>query len=43
MKLFADESFVNLLRAEGLDTLPKYLSDRISAPTPQPELEGENA
>ena len=48
-KLFADESFVNLLRAEGLDTLPKYLSDRISAPeitistTPQPELEGESA
>jgi hypothetical protein len=30
-KLFADESFVNLLRAEGLDTLPKYLSDRFSA------------
>ena len=50
-KLFADENFVNLLRAEGLDTLPKYLSDRISAPdttisqitTPQPELEGETA
>jgi ParB family chromosome partitioning protein len=52
-KLFADESFVNLLRAEGLDTLPKYLSERISAPlgqvtsqpstTPQPELEGESA
>jgi hypothetical protein len=48
-KLFADESFVNLLRAEGLDTLPKYLSDRISAAdtstntTPQPELEGESA
>ncbi len=48
-KLFADESFVNLLRAEGLDTLPKYLSDRISAPeitistTPQSELEGESA
>ena len=49
-KLFADESFVNLLRAEGMDTLPKYLSDRISAPdttntatTPQPELEGETA
>ena len=50
-KLFADESFVNLLRAEGLDTLPKYLSDRISAQditispitTPQPELEGETA
>ena len=44
---------VNLLRAEGLDTLPKYLSDRISAPsvqtthdtstTHQPEFEGENA
>jgi ParB family chromosome partitioning protein len=29
-KLFADENFVNLLRAEGLDTLPKYLSDRIN-------------
>ena len=29
-KLFADESFVNLLRAEGLDTLPKYLSERIN-------------
>jgi ParB family chromosome partitioning protein len=29
-KLFADENFVNLLRAEGLDTLPKYLSERIN-------------
>ncbi len=29
-KLFADEHFVNLLRAEGLDTLPKYLAERIS-------------
>ena len=28
-KLFADEHFVNLVRAEGLDTLPKYLADRI--------------
>ncbi|MDP1526097.1 MAG: hypothetical protein Q8M20_09825, partial [Rhodocyclaceae bacterium] len=28
-KLFADEHFVNLLRAEGLDTLPKYLAERI--------------
>jgi len=27
--LFADENFVTLLRAEGLDTLPKYLADRI--------------
>jgi DNA invertase Pin-like site-specific DNA recombinase len=25
----ADENFVTLLRAEGLDTLPKYLADRI--------------
>ena len=29
--LYADENFVNLLRAEGLDTLPKYLADRINA------------
>ena len=29
-KLFADEHFVTLLRAEGLDTLPKYLAERIS-------------
>ena len=28
-RLFADENFVTLLRAEGLDTLPKYLADRI--------------
>ena len=28
-KLFADDNFVNLLRAEGLDNLPKYLSERI--------------
>jgi ParB family chromosome partitioning protein len=28
-KLFADENFVTLLRAEGLDTLPKYLAERI--------------
>ena len=28
-KLYADEHFVNLLRAEGLDTLPKYLAERI--------------
>ncbi|OYW53369.1 MAG: chromosome partitioning protein ParB [Hyphomicrobium sp. 32-62-53] len=27
--LFADENFVTLLRAEGLDSLPKYLADRI--------------
>jgi ParB family chromosome partitioning protein len=27
--LFGDENFVNLLRAEGLDTLPRYLADRI--------------
>jgi len=29
-KLFSDEHFVNLLRAEGLDTLPKYLAERIN-------------
>lgn len=29
--LFADENFVNLLRAEGLHTLPKYVRDRIRA------------
>ena len=28
-KLFGDEHFVNLLRAEGLDSLPKYLAERI--------------
>jgi ParB family chromosome partitioning protein len=29
-KLFGDEHFVNLLRAEGLDTLPKYLAERLN-------------
>ena len=29
-KLLADDNFVNLLRAEGLDTLPAYLSERIT-------------
>lgn len=28
-ELLADENFVNLLRAEGLDTLPQYLADRV--------------
>ena len=28
-QLYADENFVNLLRAEGLATLPKYLSERV--------------
>ena len=28
-ELLADESFVNLLRAEGLDTMPQYLADRV--------------
>lgn len=27
-QLLADENFVNLLRAEGMDNLPKYLADR---------------
>jgi ParB family transcriptional regulator, chromosome partitioning protein len=29
--LFADENFLNLLRAEGLDTLPRYLADRVAS------------
>lgn len=32
--LFADENFVNLLRAEGLHTLPKYVRDRVRAVGP---------
>lgn len=28
-QLFADENFVNLLRAESLTTLPQYLADRV--------------
>lgn len=28
-QLLADEHFANLMRAEGLDTLPKYLAERI--------------
>ena len=35
-KLFADDNFVNLLRAEGLDTLPKYLAERISTYSSDP-------
>jgi ParB family chromosome partitioning protein len=47
-KLFADEHFVNLLRAEGLDTLPKYLADRIETYTPptgssDPDASSESA
>jgi ParB family chromosome partitioning protein len=29
-ELLADENFVNLLRAEGLDTLPKYMAERLA-------------
>lgn len=28
-QLISDDSFITLLRAEGLDTLPKYLGDRV--------------
>jgi len=28
-QLLADENFTNLLRAEGLDTLPKYIAERV--------------
>ena len=30
-QLLADENFTNLLRAESLNTLPKYLADRVTA------------
>ena len=30
-QLLADENFTNLLRAESLSTLPKYLADRVAA------------
>jgi ParB family chromosome partitioning protein len=30
-KLLAEENFITLLRAEGLDTLPMNLADRIQA------------
>lgn len=29
-QLLGDDNFVNLLRAEGLDSLPKYLAERVS-------------
>ena len=29
--LFRDDNFVNLLRAEGLETAPKYIRDRVRA------------
>lgn len=28
-RLYSDDHFINLMRAEGLDTLPKYLAERI--------------
>lgn len=30
-KLLQDENFLNLLRAEGLDSMPQYLSERVAA------------
>jgi ParB family chromosome partitioning protein len=33
-QLFADEHFITLLRAEGLDTLPQYLADQIAIEVP---------
>ena len=33
-KLLADENFYTLLRAEALPTMPKYLSAKLSPPTP---------
>jgi len=29
-KLLADEHFVTLMRAEGLETMPRYLADKIA-------------
>lgn len=29
-RMFEDENFVNVLRLEGMDTLPKYLAERVS-------------
>jgi ParB family transcriptional regulator, chromosome partitioning protein len=34
-QLFADENFITLLRAEGLDTLPQYLADQIAIEVPE--------
>jgi len=31
-QLLVDENFTNLLRAEGLDTLPKYIAERVWSP-----------
>ncbi len=31
-QLLADENFTNLLRAEGLETLPKYIAERVWSP-----------
>ena len=39
-KLFAEEHFVNLLRAESMDTLPKYLAERIQTLPNPPESLG---
>ncbi|MGB0766278.1 MAG: ParB/RepB/Spo0J family partition protein [Phycisphaeraceae bacterium] len=33
--MFKDEHFVTLLRAEGIDTMPQYLSERIHGKEPQ--------
>ena len=29
-RMFEDENFVNVLRLEGLETLPKYLAERVA-------------
>ena len=30
-KMFGDENLVNILRLERLDTLPKYLAERVAS------------
>jgi ParB family chromosome partitioning protein len=34
-KLFEDENFVTLLRAEGLDTLPQFLAAKLNVRLPK--------
>jgi hypothetical protein len=41
--LLADEHFVTLLRAEGLDSMPRYLADRVQAVAPHGSWSGVEA
>ena len=37
MELFDDENFTNLLRAESLNSMPKYLAEQIKVKDPPAE------